>query len=52
MINLIENSDLGSIDPFGHGSTVPYLLSSCDFDGAIIQRIHYNWKEVRMVFTQ
>lgn len=35
-----------SIDPFGHGSTVPYLLSSCDFDGAIIQRIHYNWKEV------
>jgi hypothetical protein len=36
-----------SIDPFGHGSTVPYLLSACDFDGAIIQRIHYNWKEVK-----
>lgn len=35
-----------SIDPFGHGGTVPYLLSACDFEGAIIQRIHYNWKEV------
>ncbi|GAB0093322.1 Alpha-mannosidase [Sergentomyia squamirostris] len=34
-----------SIDPFGHGSTVPFLLSSSDFDGAIIQRIHYAWKQ-------
>uniref|UniRef100_A0A1B0DIV6 mannosyl-oligosaccharide 1,3-1,6-alpha-mannosidase n=1 Tax=Phlebotomus papatasi TaxID=29031 RepID=A0A1B0DIV6_PHLPP len=34
-----------SIDPFGHGSTVPFLLSSSDFDGTIIQRIHYAWKQ-------
>lgn len=34
-----------SIDPFGHGSTVPYLLSGSDFEGAIIQRIHYAWKQ-------
>ncbi|EDV93410.1 alpha-mannosidase 2 [Drosophila grimshawi] len=34
-----------SIDPFGHGSTVPYLLSGAQFEGAIIQRIHYAWKE-------
>ncbi|KAG5684105.1 hypothetical protein PVAND_013352 [Polypedilum vanderplanki] len=33
------------IDPFGHGSTVPYLLGAFGFKGAIIQRIHYNWKE-------
>lgn len=35
-----------SIDPFGHGSTVPYLLSTSGFEGAIIQRIHYSWKQV------
>ncbi|KAI8045827.1 hypothetical protein M5D96_002016 [Drosophila gunungcola] len=34
-----------SIDPFGHGSTVPYLLSGANFEGAIIQRIHYAWKQ-------
>lgn len=34
-----------SIDPFGHGSTVPYLLRESDFDGTIIQRIHYVWKQ-------
>lgn len=34
-----------SIDPFGHGSTVPYLLSESGFDGTIIQRIHYAWKQ-------
>lgn len=34
-----------SIDPFGHGSTVPYLLSGAQFEGTIIQRIHYAWKE-------
>ncbi|XP_067638847.1 alpha-mannosidase 2 [Eurosta solidaginis] len=34
-----------SIDPFGHGSTVPYLLSVSNFEGAIIQRIHYAWKQ-------
>lgn len=35
-----------SIDPFGQGSTVPHLLAASGFEGAIIQRIHYNWKEV------
>lgn len=34
-----------SIDPFGHGSTVPYLLAASGFDGTIIQRIHYAWKQ-------
>ncbi|KAI5636971.1 alpha mannosidase middle domain-containing protein [Phthorimaea operculella] len=34
-----------SIDPFGHGPTVPYLLDKSGFDGAIIQRIHYAWKQ-------
>lgn len=34
-----------SIDPFGQGSTVPHLLAMSDLKGAIIQRIHYSWKE-------
>lgn len=34
-----------SIDPFGHGSTVPFLLSGADFEGTIIQRVHYSWKQ-------
>ncbi|XP_068633290.1 alpha-mannosidase 2 [Battus philenor] len=34
-----------SIDPFGHGPTVPYLLDSSGLEGAIIQRIHYAWKQ-------
>lgn len=34
-----------SIDPFGHGSTMPYLLSGSRFEGTIIQRIHYAWKQ-------
>ncbi|XP_026680122.1 LOW QUALITY PROTEIN: alpha-mannosidase 2x, partial [Diaphorina citri] len=34
-----------SVDPFGHGATVPYLLKSSGFEGgAVIQRIHYAWK--------
>lgn len=37
-----------SIDPFGQGSTVPHLLALSGFDGAIIQRIHYSWKEVKI----
>ncbi|XP_041987608.1 alpha-mannosidase 2 [Aricia agestis] len=34
-----------SIDPFGHGPTVPYLLDKSGLDGTIIQRIHYAWKQ-------
>jgi alpha-mannosidase len=34
-----------SIDPFGHGSTVPYLLKMSGISGTIIQRIHYTWKQ-------
>ncbi|XP_055848547.1 alpha-mannosidase 2 isoform X2 [Episyrphus balteatus] len=45
-INLNVTPEVGwSIDPFGHGSTVPYLLSESDFEGTIIQRIHYAWKQ-------
>ncbi|XP_063546367.1 alpha-mannosidase 2 [Cydia strobilella] len=34
-----------SIDPFGHGPTVPYLLDQSGLEGAVIQRIHYAWKQ-------
>ncbi|PSN33505.1 Alpha-mannosidase 2x, partial [Blattella germanica] len=34
-----------SIDPFGHGSTVPYLLKTSGVTGTVIQRIHYAWKQ-------
>lgn len=34
-----------SIDPFGHGGTVPYLLASSGIKGTVIQRIHYAWKQ-------
>lgn len=35
-----------SIDPFGHGATVPYLLKESGVDsGTVIQRIHYAWKQ-------
>lgn len=34
-----------SIDPFGHGSTVPYLLTTSGITGTVIQRIHYAWKQ-------
>ncbi|XP_055908577.1 alpha-mannosidase 2 [Eupeodes corollae] len=45
-INLNVTPTVGwSIDPFGHGSTVPYLLSESEFEGTIIQRIHYAWKQ-------
>lgn len=44
-LNVIPKSGW-SIDPFGHGSTVPYFLASSGFEGTIIQRIHYSWKQV------
>lgn len=34
-----------SIDPFGQGSTLPYLMAASGFDGAIIQRVHFAWKQ-------
>lgn len=35
-----------AVDPFGHGSTVPYLLKAAGLSGgAVIQRIHYAWKQ-------
>ncbi|CAH2035422.1 unnamed protein product, partial [Iphiclides podalirius] len=34
-----------SIDPFGHGATVPYILDKSGLEGTIIQRIHYAWKQ-------
>lgn len=34
-----------SIDPFGHGSTQPYLLTTSGITGTVIQRIHYAWKQ-------
>jgi hypothetical protein len=33
-----------AIDPFGHGSTVPYLLKASGLSATIIERIHYAWK--------
>lgn len=35
-----------SVDPFGHGPTVPYLLRASGVtSGTVIQRIHYSWKQ-------
>jgi alpha-mannosidase II len=34
-----------SIDPFGHSSSMPYLLKNLDFKTMFIQRIHYNLRK-------
>lgn len=34
-----------SVDPFGHGSTQPYILATSGITGTVIQRIHYAWKQ-------
>ncbi|XP_014227200.1 alpha-mannosidase 2 [Trichogramma pretiosum] len=34
-----------SVDVFGHGSTVPYLLKASGVGGTVIQRLHYAWKQ-------
>jgi len=45
--NLGVNIKTGwSVDPFGHGPTVPYLLKKSEVTGGtVIQRLHYAWKE-------
>lgn len=34
-----------SIDPFGHGNAVPYLLRRSGVHNTFIQRTHYAWKK-------
>lgn len=34
-----------SIDPFGHGATVPYLLQAAGIHNTFVQRTHFAWKE-------
>ena len=34
-----------SIDVFGHGAAVPYLLRESGIDTAVIQRVHFAWKQ-------
>lgn len=44
--NLDVSPETGwAVDPFGHGGTMPYLLKAADIQGAVIQRIHYAWKQ-------
>jgi alpha-mannosidase len=34
-----------SVDPFGHGATLPYVLKNAGLEQMVIQRIHFAWKE-------
>lgn len=34
-----------SVDPFGHGAAVPYLLHESGVRATVVQRIHYAWKQ-------
>ena len=34
-----------SIDPFGYSPTIPYVLSNLNFEGILIQRVHYAVKK-------
>lgn len=44
--NIGVNPETGwSIDPFGHGATVPYLLARSGVTSGVVQRLHYAWKQ-------
>ncbi|CAN7987884.1 unnamed protein product [Ixodes pacificus] len=34
-----------SIDPFGHGATMPYILQASGIRNTFVQRTHYAWKQ-------
>ncbi|KAG0412896.1 hypothetical protein HPB47_009959 [Ixodes persulcatus] len=34
-----------SIDPFGHGATMPYILQASGIRSTFVQRTHYAWKQ-------
>lgn len=41
----VKPSSGWSIDPFGHGAAVPYILGESGVKQTVIQRIHYAWKQ-------